>query len=513
MTDPVIWGISALGHDASIAVTQGNEILFAAHSERYSRKKFDPNLNTALVKDAMQYGKPDVIGWGERPYLRKARQVLAGQYDSAFDRHKLPSYELAKFGLDKVPVKYFRHHKCHAAAGFYTSTYDDAAIVVIDAIGEFDTITIWEGRNGKLTIRDKTSYPHSLGLLYSAVTQHLGFSPNSEEYFTMGMAAYGEPTEIDALVEHVVESIDPFRLKENVHRGLPRSFKDPGFWGLLSVSPDTEKFAQYQADLAASVQLIAEEVIMATVRKARKLINSDNLIMGGGVALNCLANKLLPQVYDNIWIMPNPGDAGNSLGAAALVHGEKFNWVGPYLGYDADDVGFCMPITSGYPVDRLLETILQKGVAGVIYGRAEFGPRAFGNRSLLADPRQPDQQTALNKYKEREAFRPFAPVVLEEHAHEFFDMPIASSPYMQFVWEAKHADLIPAVVHHDGTSRVQTVNAEQHGGLHKLITGFYEETGIPMLVNTSLNIKGSPLANRRVDGYSFQSESGIPVFW
>jgi carbamoyltransferase len=234
---------------------------------------------------------------------------------------------------------------------------------------------------------------------------------------------------------------------------------------------------------------------------AKKKTGKSNLVFMGGCALNSKANTELWDLFDDIWIMPNPGDAGSSLGAAAIVYGKKLDWQGPYLGTD---------ISGEYPVDKIIEALLKDKIAPVASGRAEYGPRALGNRSILADPRDPDIKDKVNKIKQRELFRPFAPVVMEEYASEWFDMTYAS-PYMQFTPRCLKPELIPSVVHADGTSRVQTINKEQHPGLYAVLSAFYQKTGVPILLNTSLNIKGQPVLNDDVDVFAWESyyEKGV----
>jgi carbamoyltransferase len=241
--------------------------------------------------------------------------------------------------------------------------------------------------------------------------------------------------------------------------------------------------------IAAAVQKVYEDRLWDFMYIARQELNSPNLVFMGGCALNSKANTMLWDIFPDVWIMPNPGDAGSSLGAAAAMYGKHLDWQGPYLGYD---------LGGEYPVQAIFDEIMTNQIAAVATGRAEYGPRALGNRSILADPRSPDIKDKVNKIKKRELFRPFAPVVMEEYASEWFDMDY-TSPYMQYTPKCLKPDLIPSVVHQDGTSRVQTVNAQQHPGLYKLLKMFYEKTGVPILLNTSLNIKGQPLLNDEAD--------------
>jgi carbamoyltransferase len=256
-------------------------------------------------------------------------------------------------------------------------------------------------------------------------------------------------------------------------------------------------------DIACSTQLVAEELIKNVISKARALGGSKNLVYGGGVALNCLANRLLGNFYDNIWIMPNPGDAGSSLGAACLGYSKRINWTNAFLGYD---------ISGPYPTNRILDILLTDKIVGVANGRAEFGPRALGNRSLLADPRGTEIKDKVNEIKRRQKFRPFAPIILEEHADMYFDMPhgFDNSRYMQVISRCRVPDLFPAVIHHDGTSRVQTVPRDG-SGIRELLEKWYILTGCPVLLNTSLNIRGEPMVNDRNDADRFEIMYNVKV--
>ncbi len=291
-------------------------------------------------------------------------------------------------------------------------------------------------------------------------------------------------------------------MKKNLQRGLPKNF--------LGRDKFTE-FDEYghtsiDYDIAASAQAVAEQRIFEYARHALIKTNSKNLVFMGGVALNCVANGRLFTLFEDIHIMPNPGDAGSSLGAAALEYynqtGKKIKWEGPYLGTN---------IPGAYPVQASLKSLLAGELFGIANGRAEFGPRALGNRTLCADPRGPKVKDQMNAIKKRQEFRPFAPVILEEHAHEYFEMPVDTSPYMQFVAKCKYPDEFPAIVHKDGTSRVQTVSQNQHPGLYMLLREFYKATGCPMIVNTSLNIKGQPIVNDLEDAAKFAKHYGVPV--
>ena len=483
-----ILGVSALGHDAAVSVIHDDAIVFAGHAERYSRIKNDGNLNAALLADALRDGPPDVVCWYERPWRKKLRQIRAGQWREVISIS--PKAHLASFGLN-VPIVYFDHHHSHAAAGYYTSNFSDACVVVIDAIGEFTTISIWRADAEHLIKLWEQSYPHSLGLLYSAITQRCGFKPNEEEYIVMGMAAFGQPTYVEAICDDLLAPavLPGFRLQHNVHRGLR-------WW-----RPDIQDVA----NLAASMQAITEDYLVELLTVAQRWTQSDNLVLMGGVALNCVANSVIARScgFRDIWIMPNPGDAGSALGAALAHRGSHIPWVSPYLGHDIQR-----------ELDRhgIVAALAEGKIVGVANGRAEFGPRALGNRSLLADPRGSDVKDKVNQIKQRELFRPFAPVILAEMADEYFHMPVRHSPYMQFVAPCREPARFPAICHVDNTSRVQTVTRAEHAGLYDLLTGWYNRTGCPMLLNTSLNIKGEPLVNTWFDARRFATTYDVTMY-
>jgi carbamoyltransferase len=481
-----ILGISAGFHDAAATVIRSDgEIIFAGHSERYSKKKNDAMLSDGLISELCPW-QYDTVAFYERPWLHNLQQWYSGQRTDGpwTTRGALKRYLGTWYQKPAEHEVSYPHHLSHAAAGFQTSPFDRATCVVIDAIGEFDTVSIWAAEyDTKNRARYKKlwrqMYPRSIGIFYSAITQRIGLHPLNEEYITMGMAAYGQPWHVEqcrALLE------------DNLHVGI-----DPAWLWMASYE-----------DIAASAQVVTEELIYSVVRRAQEFNWSSNLVYQGGVALNCLANRKLGEYFENIWIMPCPGDAGNSLGAAALAHGRRLRWTDAYLGHE---------IPGEYPVRALVDYLQSDRIVGVASGRAEFGPRALGNRSLLADPRGPDIKDQVNEIKRRQQFRPFAPVILAEHVDEFFHMPPgwSSSPYMQSVATCRSPDLYPAICHVDNTSRVQTVPADG-SGIRRLLEAWYAATGCPMLLNTSLNIRGEPMVNDRADADRFEHLYGVKVF-
>ena len=494
MKHQYILGLSAGFHDAATTLIRGDgEIVFAGHSERYSKKKNDAMICPELMTEFCDY-EIDTIAYYERPWAKQARQWYAGQ---GVEWDKLTTKQILRKQLDcqiePKRVHSYNHHLSHAAAGFQTSPFERATIVVIDAIGEWDTISIWGATydsNGIAKYKRlwRQIYPHSIGLFYSAVTKRIGLHPLDEEYITMGMAAWGRNTWYYDMREHVIADERDIRLKQNFHTGMSEDF-------LIGSSNE---------NIAAAAQLVAEDLIRQVMIRARNMGFSQNLVYMGGVALNCTANRMLGEYFDKIWIMPCPGDAGSSLGCAALVLGRRINWRNSYLGH-------CIP--GVYPVNQLLDRLLSDKIVGVASGRAEFGPRALGNRSLLADPRGSEIKEKVNAIKRRQQFRPFAPVILAEVADDYFDMPAGwhHSPYMQSVARCRQPDLSPAVCHVDGTSRVQTV-AKDGSGIRELLEKWYVLTGCPMLLNTSLNIRGEPMVNDRADADRFEQLYGVKVY-
>jgi carbamoyltransferase len=488
-----ILGISAGFHDAAATViSPAGEILFAGHSERYSRKKNDADFCQGLLDEVLEYS-PETVAYYERPWNKQLRQWYAGQ---GIEWDKLTTKQILRKQLggqiDPERVLSYNHHLSHAAAGFQTSPFERATVVVIDAIGEWDTVSLWGAEYDSKGVAQykrlwRQVYPHSIGLFYSAVTSRIGLHPLDEEYITMGMAAWGRNTWYHDMREHVIANERDIELRHNFHTGMSEDF-------LVGASNE---------NIAAAGQLVAEDLIRQVMIRARNTGFSSNLVYMGGVALNCTANQMLGEYFANIWIMPCPGDAGSSLGCAALALGRRVNWRDSYLGRSIPGV---------YPVNELLDRLLSDKIVGVASGRAEFGPRALGNRSLLADPRGSEIKEKVNEIKRRQQFRPFAPVILEELADMYFDMPsgFSHSRYMQTIARCRHTELFPAVVHVDGTSRVQTVPRDG-SGIRELLEKWYVLTGCPMLLNTSLNIRGEPMVNDRADADRFEQLYGVKV--
>ena len=474
----ITWGISANSHNAALAVFEEDDLIFASESERFSGIKNDENLNIDIINYAKQWGEPDLICWYENPIKKTIRQLVSGQGIIQ---------NIQKYS--DSPIKYFDHHYTHACGGYFTSKFSESCIIVIDAIGEFRTLTIWEAKGNKLKLKYQLKYPHSIGLWYSAMTQRCGLKPNEEEYILMGMSAYGNP---DRLINEIYKDFigDNFKFKRNLHRGCKNWRPD--------LNTETDIF-----DIASATQKIYELLFKKVLKIAKNKVNSNNLVLTGGCALNCLANPIAYKHYNDVWIMPSPGDSGSAIGAVLANKKKHISWKGPYLGYDM-----------GYQSknEDIVEHLINHKICGIARGKAEFGPRALGNRSLIADPREHNIKELVNNIKKRQQFRPFSPVILEEFAEQYFDMPTKSSPYMQYAVKCKNLNLYPGIVHVDGTSRVQTINSSDNLEFYELLKLWYSYTGCPLLLNTSLNIRGFPMVNNFDDSKLWETKYNIKVF-
>ena len=471
-----VLGFSEGFHDAAVTVLDGSEILFAGHSERFSKVKNDKYVCQELkdyVKEYTHGLRPPEIAFYERPFIKRTRQAYAGQWKSAFKARHL------NYNYDHC----FNHHLSHAAAAFQCSPFSNANALVVDAIGEWDTVSIWycEYVNEKAVYKKVKSmrYPTSIGLFYSAVTARVGLKPMEDEYITMGMAAYGKPN------KELYEELRRLMLKKNLHRGMN---------GLLSEYDDV--------DIAFNAQKLVENILKTFVNKLDKKLP---MVYGGGVALNSVANGLILRNKQH-YVFPNPGDAGSSLGAAALVHRNKINYPHSFHGYK-------LPMLTIDQIKHVVD-VLEKGEpVGIAAGKAEFGPRALGNRSLLCDPRTSENKDRVNDIKKRQKFRPFAPSILSEHASKYFrTFRQHDYSYMQNVVKARDSSFL-ATMHEDGSARVHTVDRSTwcYSPLRHILEIWYERTGCPTLLNTSLNIKGQPMVNDSADAKAFADEYGVEV--
>lgn len=552
-----ILGISAFYHDSAACLVIDGRIVAAAQEERFTRIRHDPAFpyNAAmycLSRAGLQPAAIDMVVFYEKPLL-KLERILQNAVDVApagfvpFCR-SMPSWFSEKLNLPRIlkkelgfrgPLMFAIHHQAHAASAFYPSPFNEAAILTVDGVGEWSTGSIGVGRGNEIELRKETRYPHSPGLLYSAFTEFLGFKVNSDEYKVMGLAPYGEPVFVDAILNEMVHVDEEggFELNMDFFRfQFGSRTAGPGFSRLAGCPPrkPESRIEQVHMDLARSIQAVIEIIMLRQARFARELTGMNNLCMAGGVALNCVANgKILKErIFDDIWIQPAAGDAGGAVGAALIgwystegasrVVDENDSMQGALLGPEFDVAGIeAALIEAGLPFERCGDDIYRQIAAGLaegqviarFSGRMEFGPRALGSRSILADARNPAMQRIVNeKIKFREGFRPFAPAVLLDHADAWFDLD-RRSPYMLLVDQVASRQLldrpaieasgldrlkipmstIPAVTHVDGSARIQTVEPSTQPDFSRIIDAFWQRTGCPVILNTSFNLRGQPI--------------------
>lgn len=571
-----ILGISGLYHDSAAAIVKDSEIVAAAQEERFTRIKHDNSLPVNAIKYCLDEAKismwdVDEVVYYDNPLLTLDRYVhnieaLKGDEanyiidskseDVFFKRLKIDQLIRKKFGVvgkkDKLNV--CEHHVSHAASAFYPSPFENAAILTIDGVGEWATVTIGRGNGKKLEILKEIDYPHSLGLLYSAFTSFCGFKVNSGDYKFMGLAPYGEPVYYSLLKEKLIDikKDGSFRLNMkyfSFHKSEKMTnSKLAELLGGVPREPES-KITRREMNIAASVQKLTEEIILGLAQYAKEITKEKNLVMAGGVALNCVANgKLLKEkIFENIWIQPAAGDAGGALGCAYYVayqqtgidrnvcaeDSQKGSYLGPeykneYVKTYLDNMNYAYVEKNDEELFLDTAKFLEEGkVVGWFQGRMEFGPRALGNRSILGDPRSEKMQSILNlKIKYRESFRPFAPSVLREDVSKYFEM-VEESPYMLLCSDVKkdrrkefnkeeflnnyNDDMlpivntarsdIPAVTHIDYSARVQTVTQEKNNRYYKLISEFKKLTGYGVVINTSFNVRGEPIVCTPEDAY------------
>ena len=574
----LVLGVSALYHDAAAALVRDGQIVAAVQEERFSRLKHDPGLPVQAIRYCLDAGGVgpegvDVVAYYEKPltsFVRvlttfaaigpKGFRTFPRAMEEGLRKKLWASYEIDRalkqlgYGLGHRTV-YADHHMSHAAAAFYPSPFDSACVLTFDGVGEWATSSIGLGRGRRIDLMAEMRFPHSLGLLYSAFTYHAGFRVNSGEYKLMGLAPYGRPTYRDRILDELMELHDDgsFTLRLEYFDYLAGERMTNERFDLLFDGPPRRPespITRRDCDLARSIQEVVEEIVLRMARHGRELTGQSRAVLAGGVALNCVANgRLLREgPFEDIWVQPAAGDAGSALGCALWAWHEVCEGARPASNGDAMQGAFLGPTphrsggvaeelrAAGRPFDRLSDTELRAArlaelladdqVVAVCQGPMEFGPRALGNRSILADPRSDTMQRRLNlRIKQRESFRPFAPVVLEERVGEWFELD-RSSPYMSIVAGVRGAtpappqdggdpadelDLssrmaamrspIPAVTHVDGSARVQTVDAVRHPELHRILTAFDRLTGCPVLVNTSFNVRGEPIVATAEDAY------------
>jgi carbamoyltransferase len=568
-----ILGISAFYHDAAAALVRDGRIVAAAQEERFTRKKHDHRfpkhaIEWCLKEAGIGAGQLDAVAFYDKPLLKFERmlETWVGVAPRGFGMFKVavPMWFRGKLHIPREISKglggayqgriiFTDHHESHAASAFFPSPFEEAAILTMDGVGEWATASIGRGRGNRIEMLEQLRFPHSLGLIYSTFTAFTGFRINSGEYKLMGLAPYGVPRFKDAILEHLMDLKEDgsFRLdmsyfgychQEQMHT---RKFED--LFGGPARKPESQ-VTEREMDLAASIQAVTEEIMVRMARHARKLTGCSNLVMAGGVALNCVGNgKILrDRAFDNVWIQPAAGDAGGALGAALFTWHQLMDKPRVGTGKDVQRGSLLGPGYSSAQARAALDAagakyrhlpdeaeflrtvagLLEAGkVVGHVAGRMEFGPRALGSRSIIGDARSREMQSTMNlKVKFRESFRPFAPVVLQEKVDQWFETrPNEESPYMLIVAPVREdrriathgADQgltgiaklkiarsqIPAVTHVDYSARIQTLDEERHGRFYRLVKEFNARTGCPVMINTSFNVRGEPIVCTPEDAY------------
>jgi carbamoyltransferase len=569
MAHEYILGLSAYYHDSAACLLRDGEIVAAGHEERFSRKKGDERFPRLAVEYCLREAGITVadlthVGFYDKPLLKFERilETYLAVAPKGFKSFLMagPMWVKEKLFTDRDLRKslgdyegdllYAEHHESHAASAFYPSPFEESAILTMDGVGEWATATIGVGNGADLKILRELRWPDSLGLLYSAITYYTGFKVNSGEYKVMGLAPYGEPKYVDLIYKHLIDLREDgsFTMNQkyfNYLSGL--TMTSEAFNDLFGGPPRVPEssLTQKEMDLARSVQVVTEEIMLRMARTAKQITGSDNLCLAGGVALNCVGNgRLLREgPFKKLWIQPASGDAGGALGVAQLIHHRylkhprkvvpgKDSMRGAYLGpsYSPEVIeAFLKKEGASYQrldrdtmLDRVADHLAEEKIIGWFNGRLEFGPRSLGSRSILGDPRSPRMQSQMNlKIKFREGFRPFAPSVLKEYASDYFEID-CESPYMLLVapvkkerqipmdaskkvWGIEQLNLlrsdIPAITHIDYSARIQTVDRETNPDYYDLIDTFRQKTGCAVVVNTSFNVRGEPIVCSPEDAY------------
>jgi len=562
-----VLGISAFYHDSSAALLKDGVIVAAAQEERFTRKKFENSfpinaIDYCLNFENISISQISAVGFYEDHHIKFDRiyNTFLTNHKGFFNGlKKLKKWINTKFFIEKVimknlnsysgPLYFSQHHMSHAVSAFFPSPFEEAAILIIDGVGEWSCTSIAYGKNNNIKLLAEQRFPHSIGFLYSSFTQYLGFKVDSGEYKLMGLAPYGEPKYVDIIKKHIVSFDSKGQIKLSLekfdflsgNRMINQKFEN--IFGRPSLI-EGEEIEQFHMDVAKSIQMVTEEIIHNVVTYAVELTSSKNLVMAGGVALNCVNNgKLLKSgLIDRLWVQPCSGDGGGALGAALATYATVFDserkinkndsQYGSYLGpsFSSKDIeevldGYKFSYTK-YNADDLAIEMAKKlssgNVIGLFQGRMEYGPRALGARSIIADPRNQEMQSRLNlKIKFRESFRPFAPIVLEESYKDWFEDLVDGSPYMLLTTKVAKSklinldakensklgfdklqsarSLIPAVTHVDDSARVQTISKDRNGFIFDLLKAFEKVTGCPILINTSFNIRGEPIVCSPLD--------------
>jgi len=536
-------GLSAFSHESACCLLRDGRLVAAAEEERFSRVKHDPRLPVSAFRWCLRRGgigimDVDCVAFYESPAKKRERQIWAGIPAGA-----LPGFAFLDPGAPERaireglgfegPILFFEHHLSHAGSAFFFSGFHDAALLTVDGVGEWATTTYGKGDGSGIELFEEVRFPHSLGLLYSTLTAYLGFEVNDGEYKVMGLAPYGEPRYLEEMRRLVssgpegqyrlsLDYFDFIRGSRMYSDALPRLFGQPP-------RQREAEITQFHRDVARSLQVVLEEILLEKARNLHQRTGLPDLCMAGGVALNVVANgRILREgPFERLFVQPAAGDSGGCLGAAALAHaqltGERPGGPLPhvYLGPDwrTDEIAELLAATGLAAQDfrgreaELLEAVVDRLAAGKVvgwfHGALEMGPRALGARSLLADPRDPGMRDRLNRLvKKREAFRPFAPSVLEDHAAEHFDLD-HPSPFMLETCQVTSPLALPAITHVDGSARPQTVSPAAAPRYAALLEAFRRRTGCPMLVNTSFNVRGEPIVGSPVDALFSLGSSGI----
>ena len=542
-----IIGISCFFHDAACCLLKDGVLIAAAEEERFSRRKHDAGIpklafNYCLKEGGLTIDQVDYVAYYEEPAKKLARQIwmmLPGlpsekKVLARFDPRR-PEREIREVLGYEGPIDYVGHHQAHAASSFYYSGFKDAAILTVDGVGEWDTTSFGHGNGNGLEILETVEFPHSLGLLYSTITGYLGFEVNEGEYKVMGLAPYGQPRYVDLIRKLIINQPGGQYLLDLRYfdfQSFNRMHSDEmsSLFGHPPRQPRTE-ILDFHKDLARSLQYVLEEILMDKLQYLQKLTGSENLCMAGGVALNCVANGRIKREgpFKQMFVQPAAGDSGGALGAAAIVYKRCTNgnteslsilrhaYLGP--SFSSEEVASFVKSTGIEARDfrgrepQLLEAVAQRlaggRFVGWFHGRMEFGPRALGARSILADPRGEKTQERINSIiKQRESFRPFAPAVLEDRAAAHFDLDHPSK-YMLETCQVKSPIKLPAITHVDGSARVQTVDEETNPRFARLLRTFEQLTGCPILLNTSFNLNYEPIVCTPVDALICFIRSGL----
>ena len=545
-----ILGISCYYHNSAACVLKDGKVIAAVEEERFSRKKFDDEFPKNAIDYCMQEAgikskELDCVAFYDKSVLKFERLLdnfiaMAPKGLGSF-LDVIPKWlhkriwlkEEIKKHLDgfKGKIIFPEHHLSHAAYSFFTSSFTQAAILTVDGVGEWTTTSFGFAQDASIKLVHDLRWPHSLGMFYSAFTYYLGFKVNEGEYKLMGLSAYGEPKYYDLIIKELLDVKDDGSFQLNMkyfafpYDKVMINQKFQHLFGLQVRKEDSE-FNQQHFDIAASTQLVLEDILLKMVNYIYEKTHQKNLCLGGGVALNGVANSriLKEGPFTQIFIPPSPGDAGSAVGCALYAYYSHFKkewipqkdevnvsnnvYIGPH--YSNDEIKTFLDSKNIHYDFLEREELLKKtakliesqNVVGWYQGRMEWGPRALGNRSILADPRNPKMKDILNeKIKHRESFRPFAPSILEEYAFEYFDLEV-TSPYMLLVANVKKPDVIPAITHVDGTGRLQTVSKKSNPLYYDLISEFHKLTGVPVLVNTSMNVRGEPIVNTPEQAYA-----------